>query len=242
MQPVKADIISRLRGEILLRQGLQKTPGLIDLDIGLGRICQAFPDHTFPLAAIHEFCSANTEDGAATTGFISGILSTLMQNDGVTLWLGSARSLFPPALKTFGIDPAKIIFIDLAKEKDILWAMEEALKCSGLATVVGEIKNLDFTLSRRLQLAVEQSKVTGFVIRHSDKLATTACVTRWKISSLNSELIEDMPGIGFPRWNVELLKVRNGKPGAWQLEWADGKFNHITPAMDVHLEEHKIAG
>ena len=42
------------------------------------------------------------------------------------------RTIFPPALKSFGIAPDKIIFIDLKKEKEILWAMEEALKCDGL--------------------------------------------------------------------------------------------------------------
>lgn len=40
--------------------------------------------------------------------------------------------------------------------------MEEALKCGGLAAVVGEVQDISFTASRRLQLAVEQSGVTGF--------------------------------------------------------------------------------
>jgi protein ImuA len=34
--------------------------------------------------------------------------------------------------------------------------MEEALKCEGLAAVIGEIKEISFSDSRRLQLAVEQ--------------------------------------------------------------------------------------
>jgi protein ImuA len=36
-----------------------------------------------------------------------------------------------------------------------------------------------------------------------------------------------MPGVGFPRWTVELVKVRNGRPGVWQLEWKEGAFRHI---------------
>ena len=38
----------------------------------------------------------------------------------------------------------------------MLWVIEEALKCEGLAAVIGEIKELSFTQSRRLQLAVEK--------------------------------------------------------------------------------------
>jgi len=34
--------------------------------------------------------------------------------------------------------------------------MEEALKCAGLAAVIGEVREMDFKQSRRLQLAVEQ--------------------------------------------------------------------------------------
>ncbi len=33
-----------------------------------------------------------------------------------------------------------------------------------------------------------------------------------------------MPGVGAPRWKVELLKVRNGLPGAWIVEWVDGRL------------------
>jgi protein ImuA len=79
----------------------------------------------------------------------------------------SSKTIFPPGLKMFGIEPANIIFLELQKSKDILWVMEEALKCIGVAAVVGEISDLSFTLSRRLQLAVEQSGVMGFILRRS---------------------------------------------------------------------------
>jgi protein ImuA len=43
-----------------------------------------------------------------------------------------------------------------------------------------------------------------------------------------------MPGVGFPRWNVNLLKVRNGKPGSWEIEWAENQFQEISQlGMDI---------
>src|SRR4030095_9938777 len=156
-------------------------------------------------------------------------LSRLMQLGGVCIWISSARTLFPPALKTFGIEPDQVIFIDLKKEKDVLWTMEEALKCNRLTAVLGELKEISFTESRKLQLAVEQSRVTGFILRHKPRsLNTIACVSRWRITSLPSESEDGMPGVGFPRWNVELLKVRNGKPGNWKVEWLSNRFQNIT--------------
>ncbi len=224
----KADILSQLQSEILRLEGF-KRPGNKAVDLGLGPIAKAFPGSSFPLGAVHEFLSFRTEDTAATCGFLAGMLSQLMGKKGTGLWISSARTLFPPALRNFGIEPDRIIFTDLGREKHVLWALEEALKCSALAAVVGELKDLSFIASRRLQLAVEGSSVTAFVIRNAKHLNTTACVSRWKITSLPSEAIGDLPGIGSPQWRIELLKVRNGKPGIWNMRWVNARFEPVYP-------------
>jgi protein ImuA len=243
MATTKANIIAQLKKDILPLQGFKHSSHSTTVDIGLRPIKDTFPNGSFPLGAIHEFICADAEASSASGGFIAGILTTLMQDGGVCLWISSSRTLFPPALKSFGIAPDKIIFIDLQKQSDILWAMEEALKCDGLAAVVGEMQDLNFTASRRLQLTVEQSRVTGFILRCNPRhLNTTACITRWKINSLASVPADDMPGIGFPRWNVELLKVRNGKPGTWQIEWAADRFRYISRITSMPEEQHKKTG
>ncbi|HTE31082.1 MAG TPA: hypothetical protein VK666_11960 [Chryseolinea sp.] len=239
----KADIIAQLQKDILPLQGFRPLSTGATPDMGLGPIKAAFPNAAFPLGAIHEFTCTRIEDTAATGGFIAGLLSTLMRTGGALLWIGTSRILFPPALRSFGIEPDRIIFIDLHKERDVVWAMEEALKCVGLAAVVAELQELSFTTSRRLQLAVEQSRVTGFIVRRNPRnLVTTACVTRWEITSLPSMIEDEMPGVGFPRWNVQLLKVRNGKPGAWEVEWKAGRFRHPSRLTALPLERKKKTG
>ncbi len=241
MLSTKANIIAQLQRDILPLQGFKPTTE--KLRIGIGAIERAFPDYSFPLGAVHEFICQDEEAIAASGGFIASILNKLMQNDSASIWIGQSQNIFVPALSSFGINPDKIIFIDLKTQKEILWAMEEALKCEGLAAVIGEIPELSFTISRRLQLAVEQSRVTGFIIRNNPrKLETTACIARWQISSLPSETYNDMPGVGFPRWNVELLKVRNGKPGTWQIEYAEGKFSYLTSIVPLQYEQERKTG
>ena len=232
---IQHEIIQRLQKEVLALQGLRKSSGGSRLKIGVNSLEAAFPENAFPTGVIHEFLSYATEEAAATSGFIAGLLGRFVQKDGACLWIGTNRMLFPPALKVFGIDPERIIFIDLARHKEALWAVEEALKCKALSAVIGELPELSFTESRRLQLAVEQSLVTGFIHRHKPRTENTvACVTRWKISPLASEAEDDMPGVALPRWNVQLTKVRNGRPGAWQIEWADGAFRPISkPTFSV---------
>src|ERR1700712_3428289 len=150
MNTAKSDIISRLKMDILPLEGLRISVAGKSGQTDLGPINQAFPQGTFPLGAIHEFISRGHESASATLGFISALISPLMKKGGSGIWIGPRGKIFPPALEQFGIEPSRIIFIDLQKEKDMLWAVEEALKCPGLTAVVGEIPELSFTASRRL--------------------------------------------------------------------------------------------
>src|SRR5688572_5770623 len=146
----KATILAQLQKDILSLNGIKKVRG-IPLNIGWGPIDAAFPNNSFPVGAVHEFISLIPEDKAATTGFVSGIISALMKKGGACIWISGSGTIFPPSLKFFGIEPHHILFVDLKKERDILWATEESLKCGGLAAVVCELTELSFTASRRLQ-------------------------------------------------------------------------------------------
>lgn len=242
MRGTRADIIAGLQEEILRLQGF-KPSNSRSVDPGLGSMNDAFPSGTFPLGAVHEFLSAQPEDSAATSGFIAALLSPLMGGEGAALWISASRTIFPPALKSFGIDPDRVIFIDLEGEKDVLWAMEEALRCAALTAVVGEVQEISFTASRRLQLAVEQSRVTGFIVRrHTHRLNTTACVSRWKITPLPGEPMEDLPGVGFPHWRVELLRMRNGRPGVWEMVWRGGRLHPVEKVSFVSPTQERKAG
>lgn len=243
MSVSKANIIDRLRKDILSLQGFASQARGQDLFTGLGPIDNAFPNHSFPLRAVHEFIAGTAENRAATCGFIAGMLSANMSRRGVIIWIGSKLQVYPHAFQSFGIDPGKIIFVSLEKEKDVLWAIEESLKTEGLSAVVGEVYGLSFDISRRLQLAVEKSHITGFIInRNTRSVNATACVSRWRVSALPSEAYNEMPGIGFPRWNVELLKVRNGRTGRWQVEWNSGKFRFIPKTKAIDIGERRKTG
>jgi protein ImuA len=256
MLSVKDDIIAQLRQEILRLQGFRPpTPGAA-MDVGLGPVTKAFPNGVFPTGAMHELISPQRENAAATCGFLAGLVSGLMASGGVCVWVSAARKIYPPGLKAFGIEPDQVVFMDMRREKDVLRATEEALQCEGLAAVVGEIRDISFNNSRRLQLAMEQSRVTGFLLRHNPcYFNPVAAVARWHITHLPSEPDPGMPGLGIPRWNVELSKVRNGRPGSWQMEWQAGRFlckPRPTEAAPVRVQpartpvgqekEHRLTG
>lgn len=242
LQHSKWEVIDQLRKEILLLQGFKAAEGTSAGTIGLGPVEAVFPNGVFPKAAVHEFLVPDPEQAAASGGFIAGLLKCLMETGSACLWISSGRTLFPPALRAFGIAPDRLIFIDLQTDRDGLWAMEEALKCESIAAVIAELDDITFAQSRRLQLAVEKSRVTGFLLRRGSRLSNTACTARWQISPLPSMPEEGLPGVGHPRWKVELLKVRNGQPGSWVLEWVDEGFRFIIEQENKIRELNRNTG
>lgn len=237
----KNELISKLRNDILSMQGFQPaTLKKKQTDFGLGGIEAAFPFGTFPTGAVHEFVSQTPVQSAATSGFLAVLLGRLMKDEGFCVWIGTKRTLFPPALNYFGVLPHKVIFVDIKREKDLLWAVEEAFKCSALTAVVGEVKELNLTESRRLQLALEKSKVTGLLHRINPRVTSAvASVCRWQISPLPTVVTDGLPGLGEPCWQVNILKVRNGEPGSWQVQWKHDHLEHL-PVLEEHYTEELL--
>lgn len=227
-QASKQDIVQELRSRILAMQGKGKS-GNESYSIGLGNIEAAFSGGVFPRDVIHEFTSLEPESAASTSGFLSCLLHSLSNSKGFCLWVSSRRIVFPPALELLGVDPEHVIFVDLKTDKDVLWVVEEGLRCSALVAVVGELRELTFTQSRRLQLAIGESPVTGFIHRMQPQIGNaTASAVRWKVSPLPGVVESGLPGIGFPKWRVELEKVRNGRVGSWELAWTPTGFEYFS--------------
>jgi len=221
----KQELAKQLQAKINAMQGLGKLSEASTAS-DLYPFTTAFPGHIFPTSAIHEFVSYEPADAASTSGFITALTGKFMKAGGLCLWIGNGRKVFPTALKHFGLQPDQIIFINAPKLKDVLWIIEEALKCEALTAVVGEICELGFTESRRFQLAAERSGIIGFVHRYRPKMENaTACTTRWKITPLPATIEEGLPGVGHSLWNVELVKVKNGRPASWQVSFVDDHFH-----------------
>lgn len=200
-------------------------------DIPVGPLTEAFPHGRFPTGKLHEFVAPTPQKAASSGGFISALSGALMINGGHCVWIARKRKVFPPGLISFGIQAHQVVFCDIYNEKHLLWAAEEALQCRSVAAVVAEIGDITYTASLRLQLAIEDSRVTGFLLRQSAKpLSPIASAARWRISpSPSRSPIPGLRRVGFPCWTVQLEKVRNGRPGTWDLEWRAGRLQSLMP-------------
>lgn len=204
-------------------------------DIPIGPLAEAFPNRRFPTGKLHEFIATTPQQSAASGGFICTLAGTLMDKGGEAIWITKHRRIFPPGLHTFGIPAHRIIFCEIRNEKHLLWAAEEALRCKGVTSVIAEIAETNYTASLKLQLAIDESRVTCMLLRQTTKqpppIASTA---RWRISPVRSRSpISDLMRVGYPSWTIQLEKVRNGHPGSWQLEWRAGRLQPIFPAHNA---------
>jgi protein ImuA len=149
------------------------------------------------------------DDGAAA-GFAAFLLGRVAAQRRSVLWASIGEGdLYPPGLAAFDLDPGQIILLAAPGPADLLWAMEEGLRCPALAAVLGEIDRIDLAAGRRLQLAAAAGGVTGLLLARRQRMpaAVSPAALRWRIAALPGE-----------RWRVELLRRRGGRPGAWILE------------------------
>lgn len=232
--------MSNLRKQILLLEGFKEP--LLSGETRLGRINDAFPNGVFPFSALHEFFCYNQEEVSSSSAFIAALLSSRFKKGAAAVWISPAHKIFPPALKWFGIEPDQILFLQIKKEKEIAWAINEALTCSSLSTVIGELPEMSITASRRFQLAIEGAGVGCFIIRKNPKNLLTTAVSRWHIQPLPAKTENGLPGLGHPRWKADLLKVRNGKTGSWDIEWTGSGFRYVSRLAVIHKSLHKQIG
>jgi protein ImuA len=237
----KAEIIATLKKDLQSIQGLRQVNSNM-LDEALWFFKDAFPAGKIPLACVHEFQAFNAEDMAASRGFISAVLSNLVLENNIAVWISHQQDHFPSALSKFSLSPDRFLFVRHSNEKELLWVAEEFLKYNQLTALVAEFKKLDFTASRRFQLAVEKSKVTAFILRtDAGKITNHSCVSRWQVKSIPSLTNNDLPGIGYPAWEVALLKMRNGKPLTLEVECRNGKLHLLKQQQAMLIHPHKKA-
>lgn len=82
-----------------------------------------------------------------------------------TLLVAPPHGLNGPAWSAAGIDPARLVIVATPRQRDALWATEQALASGAFGIVLCWAKQADAALTRRFQVALAGSKTLGFLFR-----------------------------------------------------------------------------
>jgi len=222
----------RLAGE----ERLIGLAGPIDRALGGGLAC----------GALHELAPTAPISLGATNGFAVAVAARASGQRRQVLWVttdyaaGEGGGPYGPGLDLFGMASARLLMLRVSKPVDVLWAMEEGLRCRALACVIAEMTGegavADLTATRRLALAARegvsaQNSGLGLLIRHKITDMPSAAATRWEIAPALSQP-DAYGGIGRARFDLSLCKNRRGPSGRWTVESGHHELS-CQPALSV---------
>ena len=175
---------------------------------------------------LHEITAAREAEVAVASGFA---LLLAARTSGPVVWIAEDMALYEsgapygPGLDELGLNPERFIMVAAPKFRDALWAVEEALSCRGMGTVIGEIRqaSLDLTATRRLSLAAARCGAVALLLRSTPGRDASAAATRWIVKAVPSKAKPRAMtlGPGPPRFALSLVRNRRGPPGSWMVEW-----------------------
>ncbi len=179
-----------------LRQRLQKLqrPVGIDSDPGCMALGVAAIDGALggglARGALHEISAAGEAHLAAAAGFALAVSARGAARKS-TVWIAEDMALaesgapYGPGLDVFGVVPEHLLTVAAARTRDLLWAMEEALRCRAVAAVIGELRHgeIDSVAVRRLSLAAAESGALALLLRASPPSDASTAATRWIVSA-----------------------------------------------------------
>ncbi len=191
-----------------------------------GGLDAALPAEGLAPGGLHEAAGAAPGDGPAAAAFLAALLARLRRRDGrrAVLVCQSRTSpfgrLYGPGWREFGLEPADLLLLSARRDRDVAWAMEEGLRSAALAAVMGETESLDFTRSRRLALAARESLTPALLLRRDGLAPASAAASRWRVAALPPDRADpfDAAAPGPPRWRLELLRCRGGRPATCDVE------------------------
>lgn len=231
--PVPAALREKVR-RLERAHSVQRSGRAASVPTGLAAVDALLPDGGLPTGALHEIEAGPGRSGrfaphdGAALGFTAHLLGRF--GPGTLLWCRRPTGTFdaPPYAPTLAawFDPARLLMVTARRDEDLFWAMEEGLRCPGIAAVVGETRAADPTAGRRLSLAAEKNGVPALLLRAEPAPPQSVCATRWRVASAPSHSTPGLADVGAARWRLELRRNRFGTPSAaetpsWLLEWND---------------------
>ena len=224
----------QITGIELARQPGGETP----VASGCEALDRLLPGRGFRRGTLVEWLSSGNGSGAQTLAL--GTAREACREGGALVVLDQAREFYPPAAVRLGIELDRMIVVQAANQADNAWALDQALRCLGVVAVLAWPEKLDGRTFRRLQLAAEQGRGLGLLVRPQRVRHEPS----WADVRL---LVEPLPPVGPAgrrRLRIELLHGRGGiSGGGLEVELDDETHTmHPAPRLARPADHPRAAG
>lgn len=157
-------IIRRLRAQV----GCVTTappPEVEQFSTGAEGLDRFLPRGGLCVEGITEWVAEAEGCGAAAFSMIA-TSRRLNSVNGPLLVVGGEGVFYPPAAVALGIPAHRVIWVRPTRHADVVWAIDQGLRCEPVAAVWAHVgPNLDDRDARRFQLAAEAGRTPGLFVR-----------------------------------------------------------------------------
>ena len=178
----------------------------------------------FRRGAIVEYLA---DPGSAATVVALLTAREACREGGALVVVDRLRTFYPPAAARLGLNQDAII-VHPRSSQDELWALNQTLRCPGVAAVVSWPERLPEAAFRGLQLAAEHGGSVGLFLRSLSVRGKPS----WSDTQL---LVEALPGGKKRRLRIEVLRSRFGEEGVWENVEFDDETTTLKAASDVSM-------
>lgn len=218
-------------------QGESASPPAVST--GVEGIDRLLPLHGFPPGTLAEWLSGDGA-GAGTLAFLAATAGCRRSPQpwehrgttprGALVIIDPQRRWYAPAVAALGGGLEETLVVCPQRPGDILWALEQSLRCPAVAATIGWFDRVPDRAFRRLKLAAERGGGLGLLLRP----ATVLREPSWADVRL---LVEPLPALSTSpgrRVRVELVRCRGGFLGGdVQLLIDDDVSNPLRVVSDV---------
>lgn len=187
-------------------------------------------------------------DWIAPTGCAADFLSMKVAKEaashgGAIVVIDPDRQFFPVAAAAMGLPMEQLIVLQSsgnsssgAIDQDLLWAIDQSLRCPAVAAVWGPLPKIDDRWSRRFQLSAESSGCLGLFVRPlSVARQPSWAEVQWLVSPAErvAEVAKADPNLFFTR--LQMVRCRGSHTGQSVLL----SINTVTGSVRKARSEHE---
>ena len=167
---------------------------------GFAELDALLPRGGFPAGVLVEWLSEFEGGGAATLALL--VASHAAQQGGVIVAIDVTGEFYLPAAEALGLDLERLVVIRGDSDDDLLWALDQSLRCPAVAAVWAPLERLERRLAarhlRRWQLAAERGGGLGLLMRPAS--------------------VQGRPSWAEARFLVRPLPAEHSTPATWNLQ------------------------